>query len=100
MQERKGKDLLSAKTGRFQQASLLRTILGVLGWPYAALGLVKLLNDILNFAGISSIERRPNNKANHTFPLLPSFDLYSKRVILNAPASCFTEHSSAHASQF
>lgn len=51
MQERKHKDLLTAKTGKLSQASLLWTIGRVLGWPYLALGLIKLLNDILNFAG-------------------------------------------------
>ena len=51
VQERNTKDKLTAKTGKLHQASLLWTIARILGWPYLALGLIKLINDILNFAG-------------------------------------------------
>lgn len=66
LQERKSKEAMTAQTGQMQQASLLQTILRVLGWPYAALGLLKLLNDILNFAGLfSDLLACHNNHSKH-----------------------------------
>ena len=54
LQERESKDKVTAESGRLRQASLLHTLARMLGWPYLALGGIKLINDALNFAGMNT----------------------------------------------
>ena len=51
MQEQQAKTVKSAEKGQLVQPSLLKALYKAYGFPYLLLGLIKLINDILNFAG-------------------------------------------------
>ena len=51
LQEQQTKTVKSAEKGRIVQPSLLRALYKAYGLPYLLLGFIKLVNDILNFAG-------------------------------------------------
>jgi len=70
------KDKMTAKSGRMQQASLLRTLARVTGWPYLALGGIKLINDALNFSGVPP-SPLPSSDLKDLPSFLPSCTLHS-----------------------
>ncbi|KAL0053237.1 hypothetical protein WJX82_002974 [Trebouxia sp. C0006] len=49
--EQQAKTLLTAERGHMVQPSLLKALSKAYGLPYLLLGIIKLVNDILNFAG-------------------------------------------------
>ncbi|KAL0039364.1 hypothetical protein WJX79_004967 [Trebouxia sp. C0005] len=49
--EQQAKTLLTAERGHMVQPSLLKALFKAYGLPYLFLGIIKLVNDILNFAG-------------------------------------------------
>ena len=51
LQEQQAKTLLTAERGHMVQPSLLKALSKAYGLPYLLLGIIKLVNDILNFAG-------------------------------------------------
>ncbi len=51
MQEQQDKTLKTAVKGHMVQPSLLKALYKAYGLPYLLLGIIKLVNDILNFAG-------------------------------------------------
>ena len=51
LQEQQAKTLLTAERGHMVQPSLLKALFKAYGLPYLFLGIIKLVNDILNFAG-------------------------------------------------
>jgi hypothetical protein len=50
-QERSRAAQASIRKGNIIQPSLLRALARAYGMPYLALGVIKLVNDLLNFAG-------------------------------------------------
>lgn len=51
LQEQQAKTVESAEKGRVVQPSLLKALYRAYGFPYLLLGIIKLINDILGFAG-------------------------------------------------
>lgn len=81
LQERESKAQLTASSGKYQQASLLWTIARILGWPYLSLGLIKLVNDILNFAGRACLHPFVSKILSRKYICQPHLLILQRRVI-------------------